>query len=137
MAELKQQLSSSENRCSELKAIQKHHQSTVKQLQAKLSKPSPELMSLQAEMEHLRKVHHKELLVLQYDNKQLRRQLTEQTEQSIVSQARLDEQLVQLRSTQREVQDLHFMLEHSQAQKAPNNKARLGKRLVNCAIHIQ
>lgn len=135
MAELKQQLSSSENRCSELKAIQRHQQSTIKQLQAKHSKPSPELMSMQAEMEHLRKSHHKEVLVLQYDSKQLRRQLAEHAEQTVASQKQLDEQLLQLQSAQREVQDLHFMMERSQghgSQKMPSSKARLSKRLVSC-----
>lgn len=114
VTELRQQLSCSESKCSELKSIQKHQQSTIKQLQAKLSRPSLEVVSLQAEVERLRKAHHKEMLVLEYDNKQLGRQLAAQTEQMVNSQKRLDEQLVQLRSAQREVQDLHSMLEHTQ-----------------------
>lgn len=116
VAELKQQLSFSESKCAELRSNQKQQQATVKQLQAKLSKPGMELVSLQTEVERLRKVHHKEMLVLEYDNKQLGRQLAAQTEDVIHYQKRLDEQLVQLRSAQREVQDLHFMLERSQPQ---------------------
>lgn len=116
MAELKQQLSFSESKCSELRSSQKQQQAAMKQLQAKLSKPGMELLSLQAEVERLRKVHHKEMLVLEYDNKQLGRQLAAQTEHAVHYQKRLDEQLVQLRSAQREVQDLHFMLERSQPQ---------------------
>lgn len=129
MSELRQQLSFSESKCGELKSGQKHQQGIIKQLQARLSKPNSELASLQAEVDRLRKAHHKEMLVLEYDNKQLGRQLAAQTENTIHSQKRLDEQLVQLRSAQREVQDLHFMLEHSQPQAGQGSqKNGKGKR---------
>ena len=97
----------------ELRASQKQQQLTIRQLQEKLSKAPLEQVSLQAEIDQLHKMHHKEMLVMEYDNKQLGRQLTARTENCVHLQRRLDEQLVQLRSAQREVQDLHSLLEHT------------------------
>ncbi len=96
-----------------MKANYQQQQLTLKQLQAKLSQPNLELLSLQAEVEQLRKAHHRELLVLEYDNKQLGRHLAAQTEHSHQLQRRLDEQLLQLRTAQRDVQDVHTLLEHT------------------------
>lgn len=125
LAQLKQQLSLSDAKCVELKSGQKNQQAVIKQLQSRLSKPHQDLMALQAELEQTRKAHHKELLVLEYDNKQLGRQLAAQTERAIHFQKMLDEQLVQLRSAQREVQDLHFMLENTQPHRTLNKSKRL------------
>lgn len=116
-----------ESKCAELRSNQKQQQSTIKQLQVKLSKPDTELMALQAEVERLYKAHHKEMLVLEYDNKQLGRQLAAQTEHTVHCQKRLDEQLVQLRSAQREVQDLHFMLERFKPQEGRGSQRVPGK----------
>lgn len=111
MAELKQQLSSLEERHSELKASHKQQQLTIRQQQARLAVHTPEQLTLQAEMDKLRKCHHKEMLVLEYDNKQLRRQLAGQAEYVLQLQRRLDEQLIHLKAAQREVQDLHSLIE--------------------------
>ena len=83
----------------------------VKELQSRTSKPISELSSLQEEIEQLRKRHHKEMLVLEYDNKHLGKQLAVQTEYSLQLQRQLDEQMLQLKSAQREVYDLHSLVE--------------------------
>lgn len=111
VVELKQHLSLSESKLAEFKASHKHQQHTIKQLQDKVAQPLLEQVSLQAEVDQLRKTHHREMLVFEHDNKQLGRKLAAQTEHSFHLQKRLDEQLVQLRSAQREVQDLHTLLE--------------------------
>ena len=72
--------------------------------------------------------HHKEMLLLQYDNKQLRKQLAHHAETVFQYQKKLDEQLVQLRSAQREVQDLHSLLERADLQGLHKKGGRLGKR---------
>lgn len=112
MAELKKQLSHSESKYSEVKASYRQQQLIMKQLQARLAQPNMEILGLQAEMERLRKAHHREMLVLEYDNKQLSRHLATQTEHSHQLQRRLDEQHVQLRSAQREVEDMQSLLDH-------------------------
>lgn len=83
-------------------------------------------------MEQLRNSHHKQMLVLEYDNKQLSRQLAAQSEHTLLLQKRLDEQLVELRSAQRDVQDLHSLLEHGgQALHRSQSSKGIGKRSVN------
>ena len=83
----------------------------LKQLQMKHAKPISELASLQDEIERLQKQHHKEMFTLEYENKCLGKQLAVQTEYSIQLQRQLDEQLLQLKSAQREVEDLHSLVE--------------------------
>lgn len=50
--------------------------------------------------------------MLEYDKKQLGRELGVQMEHGLQLQKRLDEQLLQLKSAQHEVEDLHSLLEH-------------------------
>jgi antitoxin component of MazEF toxin-antitoxin module len=83
----------------------------LKQLQMKHAKPISELASLQDEIERLQKQHHKEMLTLEHDNRHLGKQLAVQTEYSVQLQRQLDEQLLQLKSAQREVEDLHSLVE--------------------------
>ena len=83
----------------------------LKQLQSRQARPIAELSSLQEQLEQLRKQHHNEMLVMEYDNKSLGKQLAVQTEYSIQLQRQLDEQLLQLKSAQREVEDLHSLVE--------------------------
>lgn len=113
VSELRQQVSLSENKYAELKASHRSQQLTIRQQQTMLSQPRLEQASMQAEMEQLRRTHHKQMLVMEYDNKHLGRQLAAQSEHILSLQRRLDEQLVQLRSAQREVQDLQSLLEHA------------------------
>lgn len=134
VAELKQKLALSESKRVELKASQNQQQLAIQHLQDELSRAPLEQVSLQAEIDQLRKMHHKEMLVMEYDSKQLGRQLATQTENSVHLQRRLDEQLVQLRSAQREVQDLHSLLEHahppnpSQGVQRTQGKGKISKR---------
>ena len=90
-------------------SVQQH---LIKDLQSKMSHPRSNLEVLQREVEQLRNTHQKEVLVMEYDNKELTRQLAVLTEYAHRLQDRLDEQLVQLMSAQREVQDVHSLLEH-------------------------
>ena len=83
----------------------------LKQLQSRQTRPIAELTSLQEQLDQLRKQHHHEMLVMEYDNKSLGKQLAVQTEHSIQLQRQLDEQLLQLKSAQREVEDLHSLVE--------------------------
>lgn len=112
VTELQRQLSNSENKVSELKSNHKQQQNTIKQLRVQLSQPSLELTSLQDELTQLHETHHKQMLVMGYDNKQLRKQLAMQVECGVRLQKRVDEQLLQLKSAQREVKDLQSLLEH-------------------------
>ena len=113
MAELKKQLSHSESKYSEMKASYRQLQLIQKQLQGRLAQPNVEILELRAEIERLRKAHHREMLVLEYDNKQLSRHLATQVEHSHQLQRRLDEQHVQLRMAQREVEDMQSLLDHA------------------------
>lgn len=119
ISELQQQLRTTEQRLSEIKMEHKRksseQQQLIKQLQTKFSRPSSEQLALRAELEQLGKTHHKEMLVVQYENQQLRKHLTVHSERSLQLQRQLDEQTVQLRSAQREVNDLHSQLQHLQS----------------------
>lgn len=123
VSELQQCLAMADEKLSEVKTEYKRrhseHKQLLKQLQTRHAKPISELASLQEEIEQLRKQHHKEMLVFEYDNKQLGKQLAIQTEYSIQLQRQLDEQLLQLKSAQREVEDLHSLMEHL---KMPSSK---------------
>ena len=112
VAELQKQLSDSESKRNELKSSHKQQQNNIKQLQAQLSQPSPDLIATRGKLAQLHETHHKQLLVLEYDKKQLGRQLDLQMEHGLQLQKRLDEQLLQLKSAQHEMEDLHTLLEH-------------------------
>ena len=116
VSELQQCAAMADKKLSEAKIEYKRRLSEqkqlLKQLQTKHAKPISELASLQEEIERLQKQHHKEMVVLEYDNKRLGKQLAVQTEYSIQLQRQLDEQLLQLKSAQREVDDLHSLVEH-------------------------
>ena len=116
LSDTQKQLMTSERKFSEAKSEHKkrnsEQQQVIRQLQTKLSRPSPEQLTLQSELEQMQKAHHRQMLVVEYENKQLRKQLGVQSEYSLELQKRLDEQTVQLRSAQREVDDLHSQLEH-------------------------
>ena len=101
----------------------------LKQLQMKHAKPISELASLQDEIERLQKQHHKEMLTLEHDNKHLGKQLAVQTEYSIQLQRQLDEQLLQLKSAQREVEDLHSLVQ--QMKPLTNSYLRQDPKLVS------
>lgn len=115
VSELQQCVAVANQKISETKIEYKRRLSeqkqVVKELQSRNSRPISELSSLQEEIEQLRKRHHKEMLVLEYDNKHLGKQLAVQTEYSLQLQRQLDEQLLQLKSAQREVEDLHSIVE--------------------------
>lgn len=115
ITELQQCVAVADQKLSETKAEYKRRlleqKQIVKELQSRNSKPISELSSLQEEIEQLRKRHHKEMLVLEYANKHLGKQLAVQTEYSLQLQRQLDEQLLQLKSAQREVDDLHSLVE--------------------------
>ena len=115
VSELQQSLAVADKRLSEAKIEYKRRlteqKQLLKQLQTRHARPVEELTSLQEEVEQLRKQHHKEMLVLEYDNKQLGKKLAVQTEHSLQLQRQLDEQLLQLKSAQREVEDLHSLAE--------------------------
>lgn len=102
----------------------------LKQLQTKHAKPISELASLQEELERLQKQHHKEMLTLEYDNKRLGKQLAVQTEYSMQLQRQLDEQLLQLKSAQREVEDLHSLVEQM---KPLTTSSKQGNKSVSAA----
>lgn len=129
---LQRQLTHSESKYGDLKTSHKQLQHTTKQLQARLSQPNLEVASLRAELDQLQRTRQKEKLVSDFDNKQLRRQLEDQASHTLQLQMKLDEQLIQLRSAQREVQDLQSLLEHTiplssqlgknQAKGRPGNK---------------
>ena len=115
VSELQQCVTVADTKLSEVKVEYKRRLSEQKQLlkelKTKHSKPITELASLQKEIELLQKQHHKEMLTLEYDNQHLGKQLAVQTEYSIQLQRQLDEQLLQLKSAQREVKDLHSLVE--------------------------
>lgn len=115
VSELQQSLAVADKKLSEAKVEYKsrltEQKQLLKQLQTRHARPVEELTSLQEEVEQLRKQHHKEMLVLEYDNKQLGKKLAVQTEYSLQLQRQLDEQLLQLKSAQREVEDLHSLAE--------------------------
>lgn len=114
--DLQQEVATIEKRLSETKSEYKRRisdqQRLIKDLQVKISHPSSKFEALQRELEQLRDTHQKEVLVMEYDKKELSRQLAIQNEYAHRLQDRLDEQLVQLMSAQREVQDVHSLLEH-------------------------
>ena len=103
----------------------------LKKLQMKQAKPISELASLQDEVERLQKQHHKEMLTLEYDNKRLGKQLAVQTEYSIQLQRQLDEQLLQLKSAQREVEDLHSLVEQMKPLMASSSSSKHGAKSVS------
>ena len=115
VSELQQRVSMADKKLSEANIEYKRRlneqKQLLKQLQSRHTRPVEELTSLQEEIERLRKQHHREMLVLEYDNKQLGKQLAVQTEYSLQLQRQLDEQLLQLKSAQREVEDLHSLVE--------------------------
>ena len=110
VTDLQQELSNSESKCSELTASHKQQEHTLKQLQTQLSQPS-DLISLQDELSQLRVSHRKQLLVLEFDKKHLGKQLAVQMEHGLQLQKRLDQQLLQLKSAQHEVDDLQSLLQ--------------------------
>ena len=66
----------------------------------------------QAELEEARRTHQRQLLVAEYKEQQLRRQLASQSELCAGLQRQVEEQTVQLRAALREVEDLHYQLKH-------------------------
>jgi len=62
--------------------------------------------------------------VIENDNKQLRRQLAVQSESYLALQQQLDERTVQLRSMQREVEDLQSQQELLHATFMPGERGR-------------
>ena len=64
------------------------------------------------------------MLATEYDNKQLRHQLAVQSESYLALQQQLDERTVQLRSMQREVEDLQSQLELLHATFVPAGRGR-------------
>lgn len=115
VVDLQQSASLAERRLTETKLEYKKRladqKQVMKELQSRTARPIAELESLQEEIDRLRSGHHKEMLVLEYDNKELGKQLAAQTEHSLQLQRQLDEQLVQLKTAQREVDDLHSIVE--------------------------
>ena len=68
------------------------------------------------------------MLVVEYDNKQLGRQLAAQTDHTLLLQRRLDEQLLELRVAQREVQDLQALSAGGALHRSQSSKAVLKQR---------
>ena len=133
VSELQQRVAVADRKLSETKIEYKRRLSEqkqlLKQLQMKHAKPISELASLQDEIEQLQKQHHKEMLTLEHDNKHLGKQLAVQTEYSVQLQRQLDEQLLQLKSAQREVEDLHSLVQ--QMKPLTNSYSRQGTKLVS------
>ena len=114
--ELQRQLTTASKKLSETKVEYKQRnseqQQLIKSLQSRLSNPSPELLALQVEIERLQRTHQEEMIVFECDNQELRKQLSIQAEYCQELQKHLDGQMLQLRTAQREVDDLRQILEH-------------------------
>ena len=113
---LKQLCTNLEATISELEACNKKQQQAIQQLHSELSQTTPDIAALTEELTQMQEAHHRQVLVLEYDKKQVCKHLEKQVEQNTRLQRRLDEQLLQLKSAQREVEDLHNLLDH----KAPH-----------------
>ncbi len=126
---LRQQLADSKTTVCELESSNRKHQHTIERLQSQMSQTLPDMATVHKELAQLQEVHKRQVLVLEYDKKQLYKKLQTQVEHNGRLQSRLDEQLLQLKSTQREVEDLHFILEHkSGTSRAVENLSGLRER---------
>lgn len=109
---LRQQLFDSKAMVNELETSNKKQQQTIEHLRSQLSQTLPDMAVVQKELAQLQEVHRRQVLVLEYDKKHVCKKLQAQVEQNGRLQSRLNEQLLQLKSAQHEVEDLHFLLEH-------------------------
>ena len=109
--ELARELANAEKKLQEYKRRNSDNQRLVKDLQSRAPHPAQELEALKKELDEIRAAHHKEVFVMENNNKELRRQLVAQTEYAGVLQKKLDDQMLQLLSAQREVRDIHSTME--------------------------
>lgn len=138
--DLSQELAVVEKRLSDYKRKNSDSQRLIKELQSKVPHPTHELEVLKRELEEIRKAHHKELYAIKNSNSELRRQLVVQTDYAGELQKTLDEQMLQLLSAQREVKDIHIILEQlrlSQGKAGLKKNGALPNRYSSCKENIR
>ena len=100
----------------EYKRRSTQQQGLIKQLQTQLSRQSHAgLVRLEAELTQLHESHCSEVAAMANDRRRLQEQLEQTAAVARASQRKAEEQMVQLLAAQREVEDLHAMLQHARA----------------------
>ncbi|KAL5460406.1 hypothetical protein EMCRGX_G033852 [Ephydatia muelleri] len=108
VASLQQKLLEAERQLSDMRRKETAYLQTIKELQNKIG-------THQKQLDKVTRVQAKELQAKELDNQNLRTQLDTQCQYNLELQKRLDDQTLQLRTTQRELKDLQEQVEHLQA----------------------
>lgn len=109
--ELAQEVENAEKKLLTYKHRNADNQRVIRELQSNIPRPTRELEALKKELDDIRRVRHKEMVTMETNNRELRRQLVAQSEYCVALQKKLDDQMVELLSAQREVQGVHSLLE--------------------------
>lgn len=107
--QLSQERTKNELEATELKSQIAEQHKVIKKLKAK---PTGQSEEQQHGMEQILMRAKQETMAMQYDNRQLHKELTIKTEANLHLQQTFDEQTIQLRSAQREVHDLQEQVDH-------------------------
>ncbi len=109
--ELIQDLANTEKKLLTYKQRSSESQRIIRELRLSVPRPARELEALKKELDEIRRTRQREVAAMEANNRKLRQQLVVQSEHSIALQKKLDDQMVELFSAQREVEDLHSLLE--------------------------
>lgn len=126
--ELAQELANAEIKLSNYKHRNSDSQHLIRELQSNVPRPVRELEAVKKELDDIRRARQKELVGMETNNRGLRRQLAVQRQYSEALQKKLDDQMVELLSAQRQVQEVHSLLEQLNSTGAKTNIKRMPSR---------